>query len=342
MDSLWLETPGGRCEIVLNGRTADLAPRLADRRAVFISEKTVIRELGSSFPEGDTIPLPAGENAKSLDTVRDVYGELLAREADRDTVLVGVGGGTVCDVTGFVAATYLRGLPFVFVPTTLLAQVDAALGGKNGVNLGAYKNLVGTFAQPELVLCDPEVLTTLPPVEQRNGLAETVKTAAIGDPILFAMLEDWAPNVPIVQQADLAEVVRRAVTVKLTVVSHDEREHGARRLLNFGHTLGHALERDAEMSHGEAVAVGMVAAARISAARGILPESELTRLGNLLARHGLPTEIPPDTPALVDRLRRDKKRHADGIRFVLLEALGRARVEWLRFDELEGLIRAVR
>ena len=275
-----------------------------------------------------------GEGSKSLKTARELFERLVAIECDRDTVLVGIGGGVVCDLTGFVAATYLRGVRCGFVPTTLLAQVDAAIGGKNGVNLDRYKNLVGTIVQPRFVLVDPSLLRTLPVEELRGGLAEVVKAGAIRDVKLFEQLERRGANLLAATPAVLAGPVEQAVHVKAAIVTEDERETGVRRLLNFGHTFGHALERATDLSHGEAVSVGMVVAARLSVARGRLAAEEAERLERLLSVLGLPTRAPADAETLMDAMRRDKKRAGDDIRFVLLDAIGEAVVERIPLAEL--------
>ena len=324
MKELRLDAASGSSRLLLGASLDRLGDVAGDRRAVVISDENVARLYGSRFPAAERLIVPPGEESKTLDQARVLYGRLVAAEVDRETLVIGIGGGVVCDLAGFVAATFLRGLACGFVPTTLLAQVDASIGGKNGVNLARYKNLVGTIVQPRFVLVDPGLLETLPPAEIRCGLAELVKAAAIRDAALFATLEERGAALLAATPEVLGELVARAVAVKAAVVAEDERESGVRRLLNFGHTFGHALERATALSHGEAVSVGMVVAARLSVARGLLPATEAERLERLLETLGLPTRAPADAELLADAMRRDKKRSGDVIRFVLLERIGRA------------------
>ncbi len=307
-------------------------------RSVVITDPQVRAAHGHCFPPSAVIEIGLGEASKTLATVEEVYEAFLTLEIDRASTVIAVGGGIVCDVAGFAASTYLRGLRFGFVPTTLLAQVDASVGGKNGVNLHAYKNLVGTFAQPAFVLCDFDLLGTLPAPEVRNGLAEVVKTAAIGDHELFSFLEaNWEGALSL-EPGAVERIVYDSLKVKTAIVSRDEKETGERRKLNFGHTLGHALEKVYHLRHGEAISVGMVAAARLSAARGLLPILEAMRLEGLLGRLGLPVRMEMDQALIGDALRKDKKRQADDIYFVLLDGIGSAHVEPIGIDELGGVI----
>lgn len=267
--------------------------------------------------------LPAGEAAKTMTTVEQCARYLVANGVERGDVVVGVGGGAATDVAGFVAATTLRGLRWVSVPTTLLGQVDAAVGGKTGVNLPEGKNLVGSFHQPLVVACDPATLVTLAPREFRAGLAEVVKTAWIGDPELFAALESDPPLTA--QHAATPDTVRRCVAVKSGIVSEDERETGRRAQLNFGHTLGHAIETWAapRFLHGEAVAMGLVAALHLSVSTGRCPADLLDRMVALLERMGLPTgDRGLDVDAVLDLTRRDKKRTGGKDRYQLTTGIG--------------------
>jgi 3-dehydroquinate synthase len=241
----------------------------------------------------------------------------------------------VCDVAGFVASTYMRGLRFGFVATSLLAQVDASVGGKNGVNLGGFKNLVGTFNQPEFVLCDLRLLNSLPEAEVANGMAEIVKHALIADAGLFAFLEERAEQALALDPATIERLVADSVAIKAGVVGRDEREAGERRKLNFGHTFGHALEKVGRLSHGEAVSIGMVVAAGLSAKLGRLPAAAYQRMIALLRRLRLPISTAADPGRLLEAVRRDKKRAAARIHFVLLDDIGHASVEEVDIRELE-------
>jgi 3-dehydroquinate synthase len=331
----------GVCRVHVGERLARLASLVPAGLTVYVTDAHVARLYGASFGPGRTIVLEPGEASKSLAGLERVYDGLLDAGADRDTFVVAVGGGVVCDVAGFAASTYLRGLPFGFVPTTLLAQVDAGIGGKNGIDFRGVKNLVGVFQQPRFVLCDPAVLGTLPAGETANGLAEMVKTAAIGSPALFDEIER-APEKALGLDPDLiGRAVVESLRIKAAVVEADEREAGARRVLNLGHTLGHAVESVAGVAHGEAVGAGLVFAARLSVRRGLLPAGDAERITTLVRRLGLPAEVgvpAPARPALVDAVRRDKKRVGDAVRFVFLEAIGRPLVREIPLAELESAI----
>jgi len=270
--------------------------------------------------------MPDGEAYKTLETVSHLYGEFLKGGLDRSGLVVAVGGGVVGDVAGFAAATYMRGVPWVQVPTTLLAMVDSSVGGKTGVDLPYGKNLVGAFHQPAQVVIDPEVLRTLPVAELRCGLAETVKAAVIGDPDLFERLEQIeASGPPPCETWDWPWVIRRALAVKIAVVEEDPLEQGRRAVLNLGHTVGHALERLSgyTLRHGEAVSMGMVAESRLAVLLGHCDPALPERLAALLNRLGLPTRLPDYAPEDIwAAMQTDKKRKAHRLRFALPRRLG--------------------
>jgi 3-dehydroquinate synthase len=339
MKELRLAGSSGESVVAVGESIARLEAYCGKGNTVIVTDGTVRSLHGHRFPAVPVIEIGEGEALKNLTTVQDVYTSFLRNDVDRSTSVVAIGGGIVCDVAGFAASTYLRGLPFGFVPTTLLAQVDASVGGKNGVNLDGYKNLIGTFSQPAFVLCDTDLLTTLPREELINGFAEVVKQAAIADPALFAFLEANVAGALALDGWVIEWVVHRCLEIKTAIVSRDEKEAGERRKLNFGHTLGHALEKVHHLRHGEAVSSGMVAAARLSAARGLLSDDGVERLEALLRCFGLPVRVPVpcDTAAVFEALKKDKKREGDRIHFVLLDAIGRARVEALTLAEIEGV-----
>lgn len=338
MKKLRIEGPAGASVIATGESLERLDSYCGGARCVVITDPQVRASLGAHFPASNVIEIGLGEESKTLATVEEVYEAFLGLEVDRAWMVIAIGGGVVCDVAGFAASTYLRGLRFGFVPTTLLAQVDASVGGKNGVNLRAYKNLVGTFCQPSFVLCDLDLLRSLPAVELRNGTAEVVKTAAIGDGDLFAFLEENWERVLRLEHGSVERVVHDSLKVKAGIVSRDERETGERRKLNFGHTLGHAVEKVYCLRHGEAVSIGMVAAARLSAARGLLSSADVGRLEGLLGKLGLPVRIDMDPALIADALRKDKKRQAGVIHFVLLDGIGKAHVEPIGIGELKGVV----
>jgi 3-dehydroquinate synthase len=270
---------------------------------------------------------PAGEANKTRDTWASLSDRLLQRQFGRDCGIIALGGGVVGDVAGFVAATYLRGVPCIQVPTTLLAMIDSSIGGKTGVDVPAGKNLVGAFHQPRLVVADLDLLGTLPAPQLAAGIAEAVKHGAIADADYFAFLEREHAAVTTRQPDALERLVRRSVEIKAGVVAADERETGRRAVLNFGHTVAHAVEATAQFAvpHGEAVAIGMVHEARLAERLGIAAAGTADRIGRLLERYGLPLELPVSaTPdQLLATMQLDKKARAGSVRFALPEAVGR-------------------
>jgi len=337
-----IEIEGSRCRssIRIGDRLQNLPHYLPEGRTIIITDTNVLNLYRDEFPPFPTLSIGNGEAAKSLDTVRDLYEALVDLEVDRSVFILGIGGGIVCDVAGFVAATYMRGLRFGFIPTTLLALVDASVGGKNGVNLEGYKNLVGTIRQPEFVLCDLTFLKTLPEAEVLNGMAEIVKHALIADSGMFDFLEANSAEAIGLDPAVIERLVGDSVVIKSDIVRRDECEAGERRKLNFGHTFGHALERAAGLSHGEAVSVGMALASAISVRRGKLSAAAHTRILDLLHRMRLPCSAAVDPVRVTGALRKDKKRRGARIHFVLLEAVGRAAVEAIALEELGFMISA--
>ena len=267
-----------------------------------------------------------------------IYNRLMEMSADRSTFILGIGGGIVTDITGFVASTYMRGVDFGFIPTTLLAQVDASVGGKNGVNVGGYKNMVGTFSQPDFVICDSALLATLSDREFRAGLAEIIKAAVIADPALFALLESHSFEQLRADSALLASVVEAALKVKIDVVATDEREKGLRRVLNLGHTIGHAIEKSTRVyNHGEAVAVGLCCVAEVAERMGKLSHEDLQRIMALCERYNLPICLPEPIDKLLKAIRKDKKRVGDKLHIILPTAIGAVEDMSLSFDEVEKL-----
>ncbi len=271
------------------------------------------------------MPVPDGEEQKSLETAGRLYYELSKFYAERTTPILALGGGVIGDLAGFVAATYLRGVPLIQMPTTLLAQVDSSIGGKVAVNHGQLKNKIGVFYQPRLVISDIGTLGTLPQKEVTNGLAEVIKYAVIEDNGLFTYLESNLDGIKSLDNRVLEEVVFRSARIKAGVVEKDEKDLGLRNVLNYGHTIGHAIESasDFKLGHGQAVAIGMLAAARISNRLGIFDKNELLRLRSVIKSAGLPTEIPDlKLEKIIQAIKHDKKILRGRIRFVLPKAIG--------------------
>ncbi len=321
--------------VILVGESIDSLHRYVPiKNTIIITDTRVAEIYGNRFPSCKVITIGLGESIKNLKTVENIYQQLLTFGADRSTTLVGVGGGIVCDITGFVASTFMRGLRFGYVATTLLSQVDASVGGKNGVNFQGYKNMVGVFNQPAFVICDQSLLTTLPDQEISCGFAEIVKHGAIADAEMFAYLEVNAARALSLDLSVIEKLVYDSVRIKAAVVNRDELEKGERRKLNFGHTFGHAIEKTAGISHGEAVSVGMVIASAVSETSGLLKKVDTERLQRLLQNLALPTQVEVDADLVWDALQKDKKREGDTIHFVLLEQIGRAVVRCLSMEDV--------
>jgi 3-dehydroquinate synthase len=272
------------------------------------------------------IEFSAGESSKNINTVLDIVGKLLELGADRSTMLIALGGGVVGDMVGFIASIYMRGIPYIQIPTTLIGQVDSSIGGKTAIDLPYGKNLLGTFYQPRAVFADLIFLETLPEKEFNNGLAEIIKYGIIDDEKMFSMLEENMDAVKSRDSALLAKLVENCCRIKKSIVEIDEKEQGLRRLLNFGHTLGHAIEAESQftISHGEGVALGMIAAARISEKMHYLDALQLKRIEEIILRAGLPVKIPRDfsVDGIISRLAMDKKKRDDVVHFVLLRKIG--------------------
>ena len=321
---------------------ADLSylEKLVDKtHALVITDEHIFGKHQKRFGGWNTIVISAGEQFKVQATIDSIIGQLIEFGADRKTFLVGIGGGVVTDLTGYVAAIYMRGLSFGFVPTSILAMVDASIGGKNGIDVGVYKNLVGTIRQPEFLLYDYSLLKTLPKEEWVNGFAEIIKHAAIKDAGLFRELEKNKLTVYQKDKAALAKLIRRNVAIKSAVVEKDEFEHGERRLLNFGHTLGHAIENLYELSHGQAISLGMVAACMIS--EQVTPFKETDRVMGTLKRYGLPTLAEFDPKEVMAVLRMDKKKVKDSMNYVLLNKIGQGIVKVIPINELDKLLQSI-
>lgn len=310
------------------GSAAELLPRLlAGERVVAVSDAAIDRLHPGLLAPYDKILIGQGETIKTLKTVEQIHRRLIELGADRRSFVLAVGGGIVTDVAGFAASTYMRGVRFGFVSTTLLGQVDASVGGKNGVNVGGYKNMAGTFTQPRFVVCDASLLATLPVRELRAGLAEAVKAAVIGDAALFELLERCSFEELRGDAALLERIVEGAIRVKAQIVERDERETGDRRLLNLGHTLAHAIEKcSSQMNHGEAVAVGLRMIAAAAVRLGALPPADEERIVRLLDRLGFAPAPPVAVERLLKEVGRDKKSDGAQLHVVLPLAIGRCEV----------------
>ena len=314
-------TPESR---VAFGSAEELLPQMLPAGRVIAVVDAAVDTLHPSLcAPFERIVIEGGEQAKSLANLEALYSALIERSADRGCFLLGVGGGVVTDITGFVASTFMRGIRFGFVSTTLLGAVDASVGGKNGVNVGGYKNMVGTFSHPSFVICDASLLKTLPEREFRAGLAEVVKSAMIADAELFALLEQHSFADLREGGVLLDEAVERSLRVKADVVRQDEREGGLRRVLNLGHTVAHAIEKSTRAyNHGEAVAIGLCAVSRMAVALGLFAAEDAERVERLLHKFGFETELPLPAATLAEAAVKDKKRAGDALHIILPTAIG--------------------
>ena len=300
---------------------------------VVVTDHRVWELYKDAFPPFPTIKTGQGEKIKTLSTIEYLYDEFKRLGVHRQTFIMGVGGGIVCDIVGFAASTYLRGLRFGLVPTTLLAQADASMGGKNGVNFHGYKNLIGTFNQPEFVMIDPGFAKTLPKKEILCAMAEIVKHAAIMDHEYFSFIDAHYQQALALDNGVIKRLIHDSAAIKSAIVNADAREKGERKKLNFGHTFGHAIEKTTAISHGQAVSVGMALAAKFSVEKGFLAPEDAARLSGLLQKTGRPTALDLDKERVLEALKKDKKRDGDAIDFVFLTSLGNAAVKRISLGE---------
>ncbi|HDP74528.1 MAG TPA: 3-dehydroquinate synthase [Bacteroidales bacterium] len=335
METILIEGQNGNSAIIVDERIEELAKYLPKKKLFIITDKNVEKHYTTVFPEAPFFSINPGEASKRLGYIESIYRWLLENNADRTSFMLGIGGGVVCDIAGFVASTYMRGVEFGFVSTSLLSQVDASVGGKNGVDLDGYKNIIGTFTQPRFVLCDTRLLKTLPHEELVNGFAEMVKHAIILDIKLFEQLEHDCIALLNLNQPEISKHIAESIRVKASIVTADERESGIRKLLNFGHTWGHAVETLTGISHGKAVSIGMEFACRLSMEKGLIGNKEYLRVINLLQSCGLPTRMNIEPNKVFDALVKDKKQNANSIDFVLLKGIGVPKIETMALEELK-------
>lgn len=325
-------------QILIGESLSNLYKYIPKCDAFIITDENVDKLYRKSFPNLPIYVIPAGEVHKSLNTATEIYRWLLDNGADRNSFIVGIGGGVVCDLTGFIASTYMRGVCFGFVATTLLSQVDASVGGKNGVDLDGYKNIIGTFNQPQFVICDITLLKTLPKVEFVSGLAEVVKHALIADSAKFEYIEKNYAAILNLNPEMVEYLVTRSIKIKASIVDVDEREGGLRRVLNLGHTWGHAVETITGIPHGQAISIGMVFTARLSYSKGMITKQEKERIATLLSNLGLHTKSEADNATVFETLQKDKKKKGNGVHYILMKGIGAVEVVEISFDELKKFI----
>ncbi|MBS1917269.1 MAG: 3-dehydroquinate synthase [Bacteroidetes bacterium] len=314
--------------------------KLTDKNnTIIITDENVFNSQKKKFAGWKTIVIKAGEEFKKQSTVDLIIQQLISHGADRKTFVIGVGGGVVTDITGYAASVYMRGVKFGFAPTSVLAMVDASIGGKNGVDVGVYKNLVGLIKQPEFLLYDFSLLRSLPKEEWVNGFAEIIKHAAIKDARLFNELEKNKLSFYQKDKTALAKLIRKNVMIKSGVVQKDEFEKGDRKLLNFGHTLGHAIENLYQLPHGHAISIGMVAACLLS--EQFANFKETGRIVDVLKKYGLPTFAEIDSKKVFQVLKMDKKKELSSMNYILLKKIGTAFIKPIPIDELEELVKSI-
>ena len=336
MEKIAIHTPGFRSEILVGERWDAVSGLLPEKGVIIITDDNVNRLYGDKFPKIPVFSLSPGEESKKLEVIEYLAEQLLLAGIDRSGFVLAVGGGVVCDIAGFLASVYMRGIRCGYVSSTLLSQVDASTGGKNGVNLGGTKNMLGTIRQPEFVICDPGMLQTLPDQEYLSGLAELIKTAVIGDKELFDLIEKSFEKIMSRDTDLLAILVAKSVRFKGLVVSEDEKETGLRRILNFGHTFGHAIEMQKGVRHGFAVASGMVLATEFSFKRRYINLVEKQRIIRLLERFKLLTELDLTGNQMEELVLHDKKKTGTEIHFVFTQGIGKAIVEKIPVDDVLG------
>ncbi|MDR0420206.1 MAG: 3-dehydroquinate synthase [Prevotellaceae bacterium] len=339
MQIIEIQTATGKHSKIFTGEDfTDFQNHLPAQNVVIIIDENIFDLYRDFFKKFQCIKIQATENNKTLKTVENIILKLIELQADRSTFIVGVGGGITCDIAGFTASVYMRGLPFGFISTSLLSQTDASIGGKNGVNCCSLKNMIGTFNQPEFVICDINMLDTLPEKEFICGMSEIIKIALIKDAVMFDFIEIKTAMILKRDKKILQELITKSIRHKVEIVGCDEFDKGERRILNFGHTLAHAIEPNDGSPHGFAVSIGIMFAAKISQHFGFISTVDVMRIKNLLSAFGLPVRTDIDDEILFKTLISDKKRNDGGINFILLNKIGEATEKNIEIDVFKTLI----
>ncbi len=328
---------GKTIDAYFNSDFAVIEDLVDKKNAILITDENIFSKQKERFSGWKTIVLKAGEQFKNQHAVDEIINQLIQLNADRQTFIVGVGGGVVTDIAGYAASVYMRGIRFAFVPTSILAMVDASVGGKNGVDVGVYKNLVGTINHPEFLLYDYSFLETLPREEWINGFAEIIKHACIKDESMFRFLEEKTLEDFQSSKENTGKLIQRNVDIKYNVVASDERETGERKLLNFGHTIGHAIENTAKLPHGSAVSIGMVAACIISEKINEFSKEGTEKVKRLISKYHLPVAFDFDKEKTWDILLHDKKKTGSDISFVVLGKIGKASIKEISVTDLQKI-----
>jgi len=340
MRTLRINRRSHSCEVRVGCDVSDLVNMIKGRRMIIVTDRNVQELYGNRFTSANVIEIGIGEKAKIPGTVMKVIEGLMNLEVDRSNIIIGLGGGVVCDVTGYVCATYLNGMNYVLVPTTLDAMVDVQVGGRCGINFGGVKDLIGAFHQPDFIIIDLDFLDTLPREELPNGFALMIKLAAIRDRELFLHLEDHVSEIRSLKKEDIEYVIYSGLSLKGQLVEMDEKNPGERVALDLGHTFGHAIESVYGLPHGKATGIGLILAARLSRKRGWLGQEELNRLTALVGSYDLPTTFKLDAVRMLDAIKRDKKRQGHQLSFVLLNHIGRTKIELVPLHDVETLLKS--
>jgi len=336
LEKIIINTGDSLSAILVGARWEAVIKLLPQSGVVIITDQNVFDLYNDRFPDFPVIRISPGEESKQLMIIEKLAGELIRAGLDRSGFILAIGGGVVCDVAGFLASVYMRGIRCGYVSTTLLAQVDASTGGKNGVNLGEVKNVIGNFRQPEFVICDTTMLRTLSEDEYLSGMAELIKTGIIGDRSIVEILEKEYKNIILRDRYLLSDLVARSIKFKGSVVAKDEKESGLRRILNFGHTFGHAFELFLGVKHGFAIASGMEIASQYSLEKGFITVREKTRILNLLNDYGLLRDYKVPVKKIEELISHDKKKAGNDLHFVFAEGIGKAVIRKMPVEEIIG------
>jgi 3-dehydroquinate synthase len=338
MEEIIIKGDTGESKVIIGESLDNIGNYIPTSNVFIITDMNVKQYHGGQFPKFPIYCIEPGETSKTLETAGEIYKWLLDMGADRGSFILGIGGGVVCDLAGFVASTFMRGIDFGFVATSLLAQVDASVGGKNGVNLNGFKNIVGTFNQPKFVICDIQSLKTLPKEEFANGFAEIIKHTLIADAEMFKFLEDNIDSIKSYNTNILQRLVDHSVRIKASIVQSDEKEKGERKKLNLGHTWGHAVEKVTGLSHGKSVSIGLEFAARFSCSKDYLTNRDYMRIMNLLREIDLPICIKVSPHKIFDALIKDKKKVSKSVDYIFMKGIGEVAIEQVTFDEIRTFI----
>lgn len=338
MKTILIKGSSGQSKIITGAHINMLHEYLPQKRLFIITDKNVHSLFHAQFPISSVFIISPGEQSKSFATLNEIYLWLMQEGADRESFIVGIGGGVVCDITGFIATTFMRGISFGFVASSLLAQVDASVGGKNGINLNGYKNIVGTFSLPEFVICDISLLPFLPADEFANGMAEIIKHAILADAPQFSYLEKNHQQIRECEPKSMDYLVSQSIQIKSDIVQSDEKENGRRKLLNLGHTWGHAIEKAASLPHGQAVSIGLAFAARFSEHKGYLANKQVQRIIDLLSLYKLPVSHHANPENILEALLFDKKKQNDQIHFIFIKDIGEPLIEKIPINSIREYV----